>query len=143
MHPPSLRTALGPAARARKIRENAALARRERQGGFVSAQEPVGAVDFGYLENFAAGDRRVVGEVLALFLEQARAWSGSLDADEPGWRDVVHTIKGAARGVGAFALGDACARAEAEGPQATPELRSALEIAAAEISAYLARDQSA
>jgi HPt (histidine-containing phosphotransfer) domain-containing protein len=77
-------------------------------------------VDFGYLESFTAGDRQVIAEVLALFRQQAETWAGSLDARDPGWRDVVHTIKGAARGVGAKALGDICARAEADGEGGLP-----------------------
>jgi HPt (histidine-containing phosphotransfer) domain-containing protein len=96
-------------------------------------------VDFGYLESFAAGDRQVISEVLALFRQQAQLWAGSLSATDPGWRDVVHTIKGAARGVGANALGDACARAEAEGEGELPAVRAALEAAVAEIAAYQAR----
>jgi HPt (histidine-containing phosphotransfer) domain-containing protein len=99
----------------------------------------MGAVDFGYLEGFAAGDRQVVSEVLALFRQQAEIWAATLDAGNPGWRDVVHTIKGAARGVGANALGDACARAEAEGEAGVPAVRAALETAVAEIAAYQAR----
>nr|MEA2798532.1 hypothetical protein [Phenylobacterium sp.] len=101
--------------------------------------EPVGVVDFGYLEGFAAGDRQVVSEVLTLFRQQAEAWAGTLDAADPGWRDVVHTIKGAARGVGANALGDVCAAAEAAGPSGLPAVRGALEAAVAEIAAYQAR----
>ena len=100
---------------------------------------PSGVVDFGYLESFAAGDRQVVSEVLTLFRQQAEAWAGSLDAADPGWRDVVHTIKGAARGVGANALGDVCAEAEAAGPGGLPAVRAALEAAVAEIAAYQAR----
>jgi HPt (histidine-containing phosphotransfer) domain-containing protein len=96
------------------------------------------AVDFGYLEGFAAGDRQVVGEVLTLFQQQAEIWAATLDADNPGWRDVVHTIKGAARGVGANALGDVCARAEAEGEAGLPAVRDALAAAAAEIAAHQA-----
>ncbi|HEX4711118.1 Hpt domain-containing protein [Phenylobacterium sp.] len=99
----------------------------------------MGAVDFGYLEGFAAGDRKVISEVLALFRQQAEAWAGSLDAADPGWRDVVHTIKGAARGVGANVLGDACADAEAAGPSGLPAVRTALEAAVADIAAYQAR----
>jgi HPt (histidine-containing phosphotransfer) domain-containing protein len=97
-------------------------------------------VDFGYLEGFAAGDRQVVFEVLTLFRRQAEAWAGSLDAGDAGWRDVVHTIKGAARGVGANALGDVCAEAEAAGPSGLAAVRAALEAAVAEIAAYHARD---
>jgi HPt (histidine-containing phosphotransfer) domain-containing protein len=96
-------------------------------------------VDFGYLEGFAAGDVTVVREVLTLFGQQAELWGGSLDAADPGWRDVVHTIKGAARGVGANALGDICARAEADGADGLPAVRTALQAAVTDIDAYLAR----
>jgi HPt (histidine-containing phosphotransfer) domain-containing protein len=105
----------------------------------VAAQEPSGAVDFGYLEGFAAGDAGVVSEVLALFLQQAETWVGALDAGGPGWADVVHTIKGAARGIGANVLGDVCAQAEAAGPGETPAVQAALARAVAEITAYQAR----
>jgi HPt (histidine-containing phosphotransfer) domain-containing protein len=96
-------------------------------------------VDFAYLEGFAAGDRQVVSEVLALFRQQAQLWAGSLDASDPGWRDVVHTIKGAARGVGANPLGDVCARAEAAGEDELPAVRAALEAVVVTITAYQAR----
>ena len=71
--------------------------------------------------------------------EQARTWSRSLDGGDPGWRDVVHTIKGAARGVGANALGDACAVAEAGSPADLPAVKAALVVAVAEIEAYQAQ----
>ena len=54
-----------------------------------------GAVDFGYLEGFAAGDSGVVDEVLELFREQAALWTPMLDPSHAGWRDAVHTVKGA------------------------------------------------
>ena len=130
---------MGPAARARKIRENAALARRVNLGAKVAASEPGSVVDFAYLEGFMAGDRSVVLEVLNLFRDQARAWAPRLDPDDAGWRDVVHTIKGAARGVGANALGDVCAAAEAEGPSGLPAVKAGLDAAVAEIVAYVAR----
>jgi HPt (histidine-containing phosphotransfer) domain-containing protein len=104
-----------------------------------SAKGPTGAVDFGYLEGFAAGDRQVVSEVLALFVQQADLWATALDAAGPDWRDVAHTIKGAARGVGAHALGDACAEAEATGEGGLPAVRAALDAAVADIAAYRAR----
>lgn len=105
----------------------------------MASQEPSGAVDFAYLEGFMAGDRQVVAEVLTLFRQQAQVWAGSLDADDPAWRDVVHTIKGSARGIGANALGDACARAEMAGEGDLPAVRAALETAVAAIAAYQAR----
>jgi HPt (histidine-containing phosphotransfer) domain-containing protein len=101
-----------------------------------------GAVDFAYLEGFAAGDMHVVQEVLSLFRQQAELWSATLDPAEEGWRDVVHTIKGAARGVGANALGDVCARAEAAGPGDLPKVKAALDATVAEIAAYQATSKA-
>jgi HPt (histidine-containing phosphotransfer) domain-containing protein len=96
------------------------------------------AVDFAYLEGFAAGDRKLIAEVLALFIGQAEVWAPRLTADDAGWRDVVHTIKGSGRGVGATALGEACARAEAAGPEGLVAVREALAAAVFEMRAYLA-----
>ena len=105
----------------------------------MASEEISGAVDFGYLEGFTAGDRQVISEVLALFLQQAEGWVVALRAADPGWRDVAHTIKGAARGIGANRLADACAKAEREGEGALPQVREALAQATAEIAAYQAR----
>src|SRR5688572_13085033 len=84
------------------------------------------AVDFGYLETFAAGDRGVVRDVLGLFLEQAKTWEIGLARPDAGWRDLVHTIKGTSRGIGAHELGDLAERAETEGPEMTSEVLAAL-----------------
>jgi Hpt domain len=103
----------------------------------MARRDLTGAVDFAYLETFAAGDGEVIEEVLGLFREQAALWSVLLDPVSPGWRDAVHTIKGASRGVGAFALGDACERAE-QGEAATLNgVRDALDAALADVAAYL------
>jgi HPt (histidine-containing phosphotransfer) domain-containing protein len=130
---------MAPAARARKIREIAALARRVKGELKVASEEGGSVVDFAYLEGFTAGDRQVIYEVLALFQQQAEGWVVSLRAADPGWRDVVHTIKGSARGVGANRLADACARAEAVGEGGLPAVREALGAASAAIAAYQAR----
>ncbi|MFI4933357.1 MAG: Hpt domain-containing protein [Caulobacterales bacterium] len=95
-----------------------------------------GAVDFAYLEDFAAGEAEVIDEVLALFREQAAIWGTMLTPDHEGWRDAVHTIKGAARGVGAFGLGDVCAACEASDGAGLAQVRDALDEALADIAAY-------
>ena len=102
----------------------------------MARRDLTGAVDFAYLEQFAAGDMQVVDEVLAIFREQSALWSAMLDPASEGWRDAVHTIKGAARGVGAFALGDACQRAETDGPTALGGVRDALDTALQDVAAY-------
>ena len=95
-----------------------------------------GAVDFTVLEAMTGGMDDVTDEVLGLFVEQARMWSAMLDASSEGWRDAVHTIKGAARGIGAFHLGDACALAEAEGPGGLDAVRNAMDAALGDVAAY-------
>jgi len=95
--------------------------------------------DANYLETYAAGDAQVIGEVLALFLDQAEGWAARLGDPGDGWRDLVHTMKGSARGIGAAALGDICDRAERGGPSQAPDVRAALADAVQAIRAYLAR----
>ena len=88
-----------------------------------------------YLEGFAAGDSDVVDEVLGLFREQAAIWGPMLEAGQPGWRDAAHTVKGMARGIGAFALGDACEAAEA-GTGSLGAVRMEIDRALADVAAY-------
>ena len=96
-------------------------------------------MDFSYLEGFAAGDRGVVREVLALFLQQAQAWRPGLDPRDAGWRDLLHTIKGSARGIGANVLGEVCARGETADPPDLAGVGAALNAVVADIESYLAR----
>ncbi|MDG2522558.1 Hpt domain-containing protein [Caulobacter segnis] len=94
------------------------------------------AVDFPYLEGFAAGDFVVIDAVLGLFCEQAQIWIALLETDGDQWIDAVHTIKGAARGIGAFPLGEACEHAEAIGPAGIGAVRQALDAALLEVEVY-------
>ena len=98
-----------------------------------------GAVDFDYLEGFAAGDMQVVTEVLALFREHAEGWQRRLESPGEGWRDLVHTMKGSARGIGATRLGDVCDRAERGDASMAPEVGAALADVLADIEGYLSR----
>lgn len=102
----------------------------------MARRDLTGAVDFRYLETYTAGDGAVIDEVLAIFREQAAMWSTMLAPDQDGWRDAVHTVKGAARGVGAFALGDACQAAETHGEGGLEAVRDALDAALADVAAY-------
>ncbi|MBP7703996.1 MAG: Hpt domain-containing protein [Caulobacter sp.] len=102
----------------------------------MARRDITGAVDFPYLEGFAAGDLQVVDEVLGLFEQQAQLWSPMLVAESEGWRDAVHTVKGASLGVGAHGLAEACRRAEADGVGALPAVHAALDAALFDIAAY-------
>lgn len=73
------------------------------------------AIDLRHLNHSVFGDVSLRAEVLGLFVDQATRF---LRAFEPGledetWRHLAHTLKGSSRGVGAFALGDLLAEAEA------------------------------
>ncbi|QUD88736.1 Hpt domain-containing protein [Phenylobacterium montanum] len=112
----------------------------------MARRDLTGAVDFAYLESYAGQDMAVVEEVLGLFREQAAIWLRLLDPVTPGdaWRDAAHTLKGAARGIGAGALAEACAAAELATGEAAGEravlldrVRDALDLALADIAAYL------
>jgi HPt (histidine-containing phosphotransfer) domain-containing protein len=111
----------------------------------LARRDITGAVDFGHLESFAAGDQGLIDEVLAMFREQADLWVRLLDPEGPdnGWRDAAHTLKGSALGVGAFALAEACDKAEAAytadpGAKSVQlgRIRDALDAALADIAAY-------
>ena len=99
-----------------------------------------GAVDFSVLDGMTGGDDAISEEVLGLFVQQAGMWAPLLDVREDGWRDGVHTIRGAAAGIGAGALAAACAAAEAAEKAAAPPLldrvRDALDVALADVAAW-------
>jgi len=81
------------------------------------------AVDLNHLARYTGGDAALNAEILRLFDNQASEMVGRLQSildarDAKSWKEVTHTLKGAARGIGAFALGDAAAAAEPIDPAA-------------------------
>ncbi|MDE1939853.1 MAG: Hpt domain-containing protein [Alphaproteobacteria bacterium] len=75
------------------------------------------AVDLAHLARYTGGDDAINAEVLRLFDTQTSEIVDRLQAildarDAKSWREATHTLKGAARGVGAFMLADAAAFAE-------------------------------
>lgn len=72
------------------------------------------AVDRAHLDRMTGGDTGLAAEVLGLFREQAEVWLRLLSPDTAtqDWGVAAHTIKGAARGIGAWALGEICGQAE-------------------------------
>lgn len=81
-------------------------------------------VDLAHLDRYTGGDPRLNAEILELFDGQCRTIVAELEqlagpeANGKAWRETTHKLKGAARGVGAFALGDAAAEAEKVTPAA-------------------------
>ena len=108
-------------------------------------------VDLAHLARYTGGDKSLNAEILRLFDGQISEMVEQLQSiiaqrDQKKWRQVTHTIKGAARGVGAFAMGQAAADAEPVDPAAQPDqagqaletLKSQGEAVQAFIADYLA-----
>lgn len=108
------------------------------------------AVDLAHLARYTGGGKELNGEILRLFDSQVTGMVAELKSllesrDGKRWREISHTIKGAARGVGAFAMGDAAAKAEPVDPANAPEAQAAIQTLESEaetvrafISSYLA-----
>ena len=97
-------------------------------------------VDIDHLNRYTGGDGALNEEILQLFATQCREMMAKLEslatgeADAKSWRETTHTLKGAARGIGAFALGNAAAEAEKAGgerPAALPALEQLKNTSAA------------
>ncbi len=83
-------------------------------------------VDLDHLARYTGGDKSLNAEILRLFDGQISEMVDQLQAiieqrDQKKWRQITHTIKGAARGVGAFAMGQAAADAEPVDPAVHPD----------------------
>lgn len=106
----------------------------------MARRDLTGAVDFTILESMTGGMDEVTEEVLGLFAQQAALWSSMLDASSEGWRDAVHTIRGAGGGIGAQTLAAICAEVEhgeqAQAAGGLERVRTALDAALADVAAY-------
>lgn len=71
-------------------------------------------VDQAHLNRMTGGDKELANEVLGLFREQCELWMRLLEpeTDTLDWGNAAHTIKGSARGIGAWVLGEVCGGAE-------------------------------
>jgi HPt (histidine-containing phosphotransfer) domain-containing protein len=72
------------------------------------------AIDPEHLRRVTFGDRAFRDEILALFLRDSKALLDRLAAaqTDSDWRLAAHSLKGMARGIGAFPLAEAAAQAE-------------------------------
>lgn len=90
------------------------------------------AVDMDHLARYTGGDSQLNAEILRLFDNQATELVGKLRGiiearDAKSWKIAIHTLKGAARGIGAFGLGDAAAAAEPIDPADAKTAEAALQ----------------
>ena len=104
-------------------------------------------VDLTHLARYTGGDKTLNTEILRLFNGQVSDMVEQLlgvleQRDGRKWREVTHTLKGAARGVGAFGMGDAAAAAEPVDPTTSPdravEVIEALRVEGEAVQAFIA-----
>jgi HPt (histidine-containing phosphotransfer) domain-containing protein len=93
---------------------------------------PGTAIDLEHLARYTGGEKGLNGEILRLFDGQIASMVAELNAlltscDGKRWREIAHTIKGAARGVGAFEMGEAAAKAEPVNPADSAEAKAAVQ----------------
>lgn len=102
-------------------------------------------IDLDHLEKYIAGDASLRDEVLELYCERVAYLGEQLETaqTDDAWKNTVHAIKGAARGIGVWALGDLCQDAEALLGPANADKRGAIAAAIQrEIKASAAEAQS-
>jgi HPt (histidine-containing phosphotransfer) domain-containing protein len=104
------------------------------------------AIDADHLERMTLGDRRLEREVLELFVRQTTIMLDRIAGSEPAIAAAAaHTLKGSARGIGAWRVAHAAEMVEqaagsprvGEMEEATAELRAASLEASAAIGARL------
>ncbi len=105
----------------------------------------LGPLDLDHLGRMTLGDTALEREVLAMFSEQSQRLISTIAALPADAGPLAHTLKGSARGIGAFAVADAAARLEVavrtgeDRPQAFAELKSAVADACRAIEEILAQ----
>jgi HPt (histidine-containing phosphotransfer) domain-containing protein len=104
-----------------------------------------GPIDFAHLRRMTLGDAALEREVLGMFSAQAQRLVKSLAARAADAAVLAHTLKGSARAVGAFAVGDAAAHLEtlirsgSDRAEALSELDDAIMQARSVIEAMLSQ----
>ena len=72
-------------------------------------------IDFQHLNQYTLGDRNLERELLTLFRDQAKVYLSKMDPDCDArlWTETAHSLKGSAKGVGAWQVARLAETAEA------------------------------
>lgn len=101
------------------------------------------AIDVAHLQRMTLGEQDLEREVLAMFLQQSRTLIARLVQKPVDNAAIAHTLKGAAKAIGAFAVADAAddvelrLRADQNVEQAIASLCDAIDTAHIEIQGLL------
>jgi HPt (histidine-containing phosphotransfer) domain-containing protein len=119
----------------------------DRRQGIAAMAKNEQSVDLEHLNRYTGGDYALNEEILCLFATQCREMMAKLEslasaeADAKSWRETTHTLKGAARGIGAFALGNAAAAAEKTGGESPSALVAVEQLKSTSAAVYLFIEQ--
>ncbi|MEP0708580.1 Hpt domain-containing protein [Parvibaculum sp.] len=97
-------------------------------------------IDLVHLSRYTLGNRSLENELLGLFRSQADVYLARLDeaADDKEWKNAAHSLKGSARGLGAWALADLAEEAEGLAPgDARDDIRARMRAAIAAVNAFI------
>ncbi len=72
-------------------------------------------IDMEHLHQYTLGDRNLERELLTIFRDQAKIYLNQMDpdCDAQSWAETAHTLKGSAKGVGAWQVARLAETAEA------------------------------
>ncbi|MEQ8268342.1 MAG: Hpt domain-containing protein [Parvibaculum sp.] len=96
-------------------------------------------IDLVHLSKYTLGNRSLENELLGLFRNQADVYLARLvEADgDSEWKNAAHSLKGSARGLGAWALGDLAEEAEMLAADARPAIMARIADAIAAVNAFI------
>ena len=96
-------------------------------------------IDLVHLSKYTLGNRSLENELLGLFRNQADVYLARLDeaGDDKEWRDAAHSLKGSARGLGAWALGDLAEEAEKTPLATRDDVMARIREAVAAVNAFI------
>ena len=110
----------------------------------VKLHKTTGAICRAHFSSVTFDDPDLQGQILELFAQQIKEFRRGLfeSVDVEALRVLLHRFKGSARGVGAFALGEALEQAEQEAASGTLPVLTSVEVCLAEVSADLSELQN-
>ncbi len=90
------------------------MALRAEMPACVGSRRESALIDLVHLSKYTLGERSLECELLGLFRCQASVYVDRLEASSSSkdWKDAAHSLKGSARGIGAWAVADKAEVAE-------------------------------
>lgn len=103
------------------------------------ARSANGPIDFDHLAKYTLGNVSLEKELLTLFRSQADIYIERLTnaADETEWKYAAHSLKGSARGLGAWEMGALAEQAEQKGIAAQQDMLPRLDKEISQLKTFI------